>query len=66
MLSWDLKKGQRYIASVYHIISLIGFRKPFTQSKCTNCIGIQNNKEIVSRLYKNRHFETSHAELWVI
>ena len=36
-------KGQRYIASVCHIISLIEFRKPFTQSKCINCIGIQNN-----------------------
>ena len=29
-------KGQRYIASVCHIISLIEFRKPFTQSKCIN------------------------------
>ena len=36
-------KGQRYIASVCHIISLIEFRKPFTQSKSINCIGIQNN-----------------------
>ena len=35
-------KGQRYIASVCHIISLIEFRKLFTQSKCINCIGIQN------------------------
>ena len=43
-------KGQRYIASVCHIISLIEFRKPFTQSKCINCIGIQNNN-ILKKLF---------------
>ena len=35
-------KEQQYVASVCHIISLIEFRKPFTKSKCINCIGIQN------------------------
>ena len=44
-----LVKGQRYIASACHIISLIEFRKPFTQSKCINCIGIQNN--ILKKLF---------------
>ena len=43
-------KGQRYIASVCHIISLIEFRKPFTQSKCFNCIGRQNNN-ILKKLF---------------
>ena len=43
-------KGQRYVASVCHIISLIEFRKPFTQSKCINCIGIQNNN-ILKKLF---------------
>ena len=43
-------KGQRYIASVCHIISLIEFRKPFTQSKCINCMGIQNNN-ILKKLF---------------
>ena len=43
-------KGQRYIASVCHIIFLIEFRKPFTQSKCINCIGIQNNN-ILKKLF---------------
>ena len=43
-------KEQRYIASVCHIISLIEFRKPFTQSKCINCIGIQNNN-ILKKLF---------------
>ena len=43
-------KGQRYIASVCYIISLIEFRKPFTQSKCINCIGIQNNN-ILKKLF---------------
>ena len=42
-------KGQRYIASVCHIISLIEFRKTFTQSKWINCIGIQNN--ILKKLF---------------
>ena len=42
-------KGQRYIASVCYIISLIELRKPFTQSKCINCIGIQNN--ILKKLF---------------
>ena len=43
-------KGQWYIASVCHIISLIEFRKPFTQSKCINGIGIQNNN-ILKKLF---------------
>ena len=43
-------KGQGYIASVCHIISLIEFRKPLTQSKCINCIGIQNNN-ILRKLF---------------
>ena len=43
-------KGKRYIASVCHIISLIEFRKPLTQSKCINCIGIQNNN-ILKKLF---------------
>ena len=37
------------ILLVCHIISLIEFRKPFTQSKCINCIGIQN-KNILKKL----------------
>ena len=43
-------KEQRYIASVCHIISLIEFRKSLTQSKCINCIGIQNNN-ILKKLF---------------
>ena len=57
--------NERYIASVSHIMSLIEFRKPFAQSKCINCIGIQNYN-ILKKLFHaftNRHFETSHAEL---
>ena len=42
-------KGQQYIASGCHI-SLIEFRKPFTQSKCINCIGLQNNN-ILKKLF---------------
>ena len=39
-------KGQRYITSVCHIISLIELRKPFTQSKCNNSIRIQNKNNL--------------------
>ena len=49
-LLYSVVKGQRYIASVCHTISLIEFRKPFTQSKCINCIGIQNNN-ILKKLF---------------
>ena len=62
-------KGQRYIASVCRIISLIEFRKPLTQSKCINCIGVQNNnilKKLFHTFIQTVILTLRHAELWVI